>query len=475
MEDKNEGTFTYENMPSAFDLHSTLATQAGVNKIELQEIMPKHSIEATGPIEFTIPSGANQVIDPNGMLLELEVQIRSQTGDILQTFAAARDGGADTPQRASWVLPVNNLSTALFKDLEIRINNYQIGKTDGLYAYKADFATRLKTSVTEKEHVLGMGGYIPEEDPFDNHAAATITQLVNFDQQAEVDVIGEGGDDGLNMRWLKTRGSRTWQLTTPLYGELFQQIKYLPPRAQLTITLHRNEPKFYLLSKEGVEYRLHIVKANLLVKMVEIEEKMIEEMEFYTYKNNDMIYPIQRIQMAAFSRSAGSLDLSIPDLFQGSVVPRRLFVTLVKSEAFYGNYNFDPFNFKHYFVKEISLKINGSTSRLRPITCDYARRNYSKALISLLTATNCLNGDSEQIGINIDNFPKRNVIYAFDPTGLAGGAMADSFVKEEKGTVGLTISCSEALPEEVMVLVYSEFDAEIRINKEGVPSMDEFA
>ena len=361
--------------------------------------------------------------------------------------------------------------------MEVRINNQQINKTDGLYAYKADFAARLKTSDTEKKNILPLAGYNKDETKkWDGMTADNVNQLVAFDKKEPAEIAAHAGDLALNTRWLRSRNSQTVDLVTPLYGELFQQIKYLPPRTTLSLTFHRNDPKFCLLSKQpDTEYRIHIVKANLLIKMVEIEEKMIEQMEFYTYKGNDMIYPIQRVQVGAFSKSAGSLDLSIPDLFLGSVIPRRIFVSLVNSRAFYGAYNLDPFNYAHFGVKEVSLKINGSTSRLRPIRCDYAHNNYTQAIVALLNSTNCMSGETDQIGINKENFIRGNVIYGFDPTGLAAGPMADSFVKEEKGTVGLEIQCGHALTEEVMILVYCEFDSEIRINKEGIPSVDEFA
>lgn len=470
MSNSKSNVVAYENMPSAFDLHSTLSTQAGVNKIELQEIMPKHSIESTGPIEFIIPSGAHQSIDPKGMLLELTVQVRKGDGTLLKTFDGA------TAKEESWVIPANHLASSLFKDMEIRINNRQINKTDGLYAYRADFAARLNTSAMEKENILSLAAFSNDETKkWDITPKANIASLVAFDKKTDAEIIAHDGDAVLNNRWIKSRDSQSMELVTPLYGELFQQVKYLPPRTTLGITLYRNDPKYFLLTKQDGDYRLHITKANLLVKMVDIEEKMVQEMEFFTYQGNDMIYPIQRVQIGAFSKSAGSLDLSIPDLFLGSVVPRRIFVSLLRSQAFYGTYELDPFNYSHFNVKEISLKINGSTSRLRPIRCDYARKNYTQAVVALLNATNCISGENDQIGINKDNFINGNVIYGFDPSGLAAGPMADSFVKEEKGVVGLEIHCERVLTEEIMILVYCEFDSEIRINKEGIPSVDEFA
>jgi hypothetical protein len=64
--------------------------------------------------------------------------------------------------------------------------------------------------------------------------------------------------------------------------------------------------------------------------------------------------------MCLISIAAGSVSFNYNNLFNG-LRPTRVVIGFVDSEAAAGNYTLDPFNFQHFSLRQITLKLNLST------------------------------------------------------------------------------------------------------------------
>ena len=54
----------------------------------------------------------------------------------------------------------------------------------------------------------------------------------------------------------------------------------------------------------------------------------------------------------------GTTDLSTYNIFRGSQLPEQVTIGVVPQESYNGSLNTNPFNFKHYDIREASLIVN---------------------------------------------------------------------------------------------------------------------
>ena len=55
----------------------------------------------------------------------------------------------------------------------------------------------------------------------------------------------------------------------------------------------------------------------------------------------------------------GTTDLSAYTLIRGTQLPEQIIIGVVNQESYNGSLNTNPFNFKHYDIREASLIVNG--------------------------------------------------------------------------------------------------------------------
>ena len=455
-----------EATPVESIIHQKRPTQAGIKEKRTDKIVPNHNIGITGPIEFTIPCGNDEMIDASSISLELKLRIVKQDGSALASVVDV--SGTETPNPNAYVIPVNMISTALFKDLEVKLDNKIIQGTDGYYAYKADLEARLFTNIHEKEHLLSRAGYYAETKAFEDYiAAGYLNKAVGFEEK-DNEILAKARDKGLAMRWFKTKDSKEWNVRTCLYGGIFQQRTWLPPGKTLELTFTRNDPKFYLLTNvPDQDFRIQIVSAELFVEKGIVEEGYLDTMkeEMFGLKNSKYVVP--RTQITKFSRSSGRSELAEGNYLIDTTAPRRIFYYLVGATNFHGNYTKDPFNYRHNFVFNIHFTVNGTKDQNSEIEMDFARNNFGQGIDHLNRAIGAhYSGTADPIGINIDNFAHRNAFYGYDVSGLAAGPMANCLLKSKSVAMGLYMRTSIDTTEELMMMLHSEYDSAIGFNFE---------
>ena len=480
METSGGGGRTSEYIPPFANLHGELPTQAGIERKTMRVIPPITGLEASGPIQFVVTSGSEEQIYPFGMRVFCEFQIRNETHDVIPwenpAVPAPAAGGGATPASVkpeSQVFPVNGIGSAMFSDIEVRLNDTKIESYDGMYAYKADIQKRLFTTGENKRHSMQLGGYYNEKAAFDEHSAsrAALALAMGINQVAEADVRNEKGASkhgaAWNERWLRVRGSQTMRVIDRIYSELFNQPKLLPPGAKLSVTFGRSKPEFCLLSPHDTnKYTVHLLSCKLMVPIVACEEKLVRQIEYKCYEGDDMKFPIRRVELHTYAKARDITDLSIDNVLLGDVTPRRIFVMLVESTSVHGALKKDPFNFQHFDLEEISCTLGGQQGMVPPIKIRPGNDGNIQAVNALLSTLGSENS-MEEIGIDLGNFTRRNNIYAFDINGCAGVEFDGAYTREQKIPTGLSIRLGAHHGTGITVLVYKEYDAEITVDKDG--------
>lgn len=463
----NPETGEEEVIPDILELHKSLPTQVAIEGSHELFLFPRTSIEKEGNIQFKIATGSDEFLDPFEMYIFCVTRILRPDGTDLETGHLSVDGTragetyVATPNRAK-VLLVNGINSAWFKNINIRLNGEVIASGDNMYMYKADLENRLSYPKDVKEGILNVSGFQEEEIAFDDLPA-------NLPQTfwTEPDVYDSANRNKMNLvkRLLKSQGSQHVFTMGRLHSELFDQPKLLPPNTVLDVELDRNSTDFLKLTQQDDQN--HYVKLDqcyLLVRIARVNTAVTNDIEHMTFKGKSLMYPIRRVEMSYYSKGPNTNDLSKTDIFNNKVLPRRIFICMVRQTAFSGSGNQDPFNYQHFNLRRIALRTGGRIEPLPPLECDFDRKDWLKPLYALRSATGSFLNDGE-IGIDFDNFTKRNVIVGWDLTGSRIRA-GEAFEMIRNKTVDLEIKLAEPIADFVVnVIIYAEFDSEIEINE----------
>ena len=227
--------------------------------------------------------------------------------------------------------------------------------------------------------------------------------VANFPWQEVAE--GDRNPDGLPHsalnRWYKwSCQSKSVFLITPIFSEIFDQDKWLPPKTKLFISLEQNKPAFSLLSKhEGANddtYRIKILKCDLYMKIVEMDSMVDKEIENVTFQGNSMLYPLRRVKMEQHRISANMRDLSVMNILLGETeLPRKIFIAFVRHDACNGDIQKDPFNYQHFGLDTIGLQVGGNEWPFPSFKCNFTSGDVLKPYWALLDATGFYRSDKE--------------------------------------------------------------------------------
>ena len=179
-------------------------------------------------------------------------------------------------------------------------------------------------------------------------------------------------------------------------------------------------------------------------------------------ENSTAKYPIRRAVCKTVTIPNTFRDINIEKLFSGQL-PSRLVIGLVANVAFNGIVNRNPFNFAHYNLMEISVYCDGQQQYgIKPLTTDYTKSLYIRAFNTLFSGTGKVFKD-EGNGISRLSFSQGNALYAFDLSSDLGEE--DHFNLLKQGSVRLVLKFRQALPKNVFVIAYAEFENVIEIDR----------
>ena len=118
----------------------------------------------------------------------------------------------------------------------------------------------------------------------------------------------------------------------------------------------------------------------LLIRIVEMDEEIKAEINSVSIAGRSMLYPVHRVKMLYYSCAANVVDLSNFNLLttEGNLLPRRIFVAMLREEAMHGNYGRDPFNYQHFNLNFASKLVHQKSHFLfatqENIYCNAQRR-----------------------------------------------------------------------------------------------------
>ncbi|XP_066911110.1 uncharacterized protein F54H12.2-like [Clytia hemisphaerica] len=408
------------------DLFTPAFVQSDIQSGTFEEIYPITKLEDNGPLEFSIKNATDMFIDFANTYLRIKVRLLKGDG----TLHAVTD-------KASFV---NYPIASLFSQLDVYLGGTLVRSSNNTYAYRSIIETLLNYGPDAKESQFEMG-------------------LFSKDTAGELDETDPAKDnEGLKTRASYTNESKTIELIGRLHTDLCNQGRLLLNGLPLRLVFHRNNDQFSIMATAN-NPKVKITDAVLCIRKVELTHHKFVEIQKHLEKNVAS-YPINRVLVKTHSIAAGLTSLNWDNLILGQL-SNRIFLGMIDNDSYTGNYKKNPFNFKHFDVRDVAVYVNGKTLS-HPMKLNFTDGEYLEGYRSLFTATGKINRD-EGMGISRRDYPNGYSLFGFDlSAALCNGPHQEP---TQEGSLRITLEFARALPNTISVIVYAEFDNLIKVNK----------
>ena len=386
-----------------------------------QYVSAKNSLIPNNPITFDLENSSD-FVDLSQTQLRVVVQITKG------------DGGEITEEA---VCPVNNLIHSLFSNVQVSLKDNVISHSNSMYPYRAYLESLLTYSVTTKKfRMVTQGWEMDETGKFDASSNSAITK-----------------------RKERFKNAKFVELKSRLHIDLSLQEKLLPSNLDIKITLTPTKPEFVLMSHDPTpNYKVIISDATLYVRKVKINPARQIAFEQQIAKNPIRI-PISYVSMKNISLASGISSFNQDGIITGPL-PTLCILGFVPNNNFVGTYVTNPFNFKHFGVNSLGLRVNGRNLPSRALTPDYDNDNFIDAYQTLFSGLGVEFDDFDN-AIDYDLYKNGCCLYAFNltPDNCPHNAIGNN------GSLDLSVRFKSSLTETITLVCYAQYQNNIFIDQ----------
>lgn len=339
------------------------------------------NLSSDGPYRIKCTSNDVQYMQTKNMHLLMNLSVTQS------------DGTATTDENYAIV---NNIGGSLFNSVKVLVNGKQVSEfTQENYAFKAYLEKVFSCGPPALESQGTAGAFVVDtEGKFD---VLTVDNL------------------GYKARKAICAGSKEFQIFVPLSVDILQTDRLFLPNTELTLIFERSPDDFCLLkpttNTETLKLKIHDMKVflNYITLHPEVRHEHIKSMTGEQKKL--ALYPYQKTEIFTRQFGTGCTKLNIENCLEG-VLPKTVIVGLLETNAFDGDYKSNPFNFQHFDVSNVHLRINNKSVPAERYSPDYTKKNYAREYKSMLNNLGVVN-DVGSI-ITYKGFMGGYCFYAFD-------------------------------------------------------------
>jgi len=428
-------------------LFQTLPVLTSEEESYFIKLNPITSLQLEAPLLFEYDIPENYFADPSQLYLYLKCRIMDSDYNVINRPGAAPNNVVTDKMQ---VYPIPYFANTCFNNVEIALNNTQIGNTNNLYAYRSYIETLLSFNKMTKSTQLAMGLFHPDE------------KKIDFPDLGNTLPNNDCSNIGAHKRWEQTKYSTPFETFSKLHLDICSQNKYILNKTNLKIKCYRAPNSFALMAKDADEkYKIVFDEAFLYLRIVRLRESLRLAIESNLLKTPAR-YPMKKIETRFFTHAAGSSNLSEQNLWSG-VLPTRMVFGLVSSSAHDGKNRLSPFNFKHYNMQKIELRINGKPIPTADgIRIDMRHKLYAQAYATIFLGTGGFYENNSPL--SYEEYGEGNFLVMFDLTEDFNNEMTH-FHNANTGTISLNIGLSDATAENVSIIAI--FEHEVIMNADS--------
>ena len=397
--------------------------QTDIDHDYFSELTPRNTIIKNNPIVFQIEPSTD-FIDPSRTELKLTLSLTDNDGNHIASEPA--------------ISPINNIVHSIFSQVSVSLKNTVISHPNANYGYRSYLENLLNFSTESKKTWMTQEGFFMDEtDKFDSKT-----------------------NTGLLTRKTLFADGRKAILCARLHTDLNFQQNLIPSNLDLTYTLTPARQQFVIQSFDTEKtYSINIEAATLLVRKVKLYPERNLSFEKEIFKEPVKI-PIQFVKVDAFTIAAGSRSFDKNSLFVGNL-PELCILGLVDNESFTGSFSTNPFNFKNYDLSSLHFVCNGKQIPTQSLSPIFATKNVYSAYNSLYTTLNRKFSDWSN-GLTISDYIGGSTLYGVNFNSNTFCAHDNG---PRQGAIDISIKFASSLPSSTTLIVYSQSQANIIIDK----------
>lgn len=411
-------------MSQAVDLFKKMEKEISFLDGRQVVIRPEAGLNSDGPLIFTISSQGSQYIQLSSTRLHLKLKIVKTDGTDCE----------DDESVAYTNLPISSLFSSVSTEID---GNLITDLSATNYPY-----------LNYLQHLLN----------YSNNSAMTHLRASGWhmDKAGEYDT-----NTDVNLGW---KGRRHHKNGLELYGpiniDLLNSDRLMPPNMSIVLKLARTDDTFGLMSEDAaLAHKIVIVDAKLYTQYVIVNDDIKQRHERLILKTPALL-PMNRTLIKTFAFAAGLTQTVVPHAFSG-ILPKHLLIGLVDQNAFNGSIKLNPFNFKHYDVNHIAIRLNGEQIPSAPYNPDFAKGHCIREFKDLYDNIGIGSMDFSCM-INFDHFKNGCTLYSFDLTPDKCGGQ--HFHHTKRGQIDIEFRFKNNLTQAIQMVIMATFDSYVTID-----------
>lgn len=415
---------------------------------------PLQQLETGGPFTFYIPGESGLYIDPESIRLEGQLVIlkKNDAGgwvklDEADTDVVADPTNAPDVKSGPGVCLINSIGTSLFESVKVTLNGAHV---NFIHTQDTHYKAYLETILT-----------------YGRDAAETHLRCNGFamDKANQFDVIK--GNDGAEERAKWTDLSSIVEFSSPIHNDILSVEKFLPDMLALSITLTKAPDRFLLqrLKNYATEYKIELKNLGIRMRKIQLPSALSTSIEASLAAGNRARYPLIRSEIKTYAIPMNTLSQRWSNIFLGQM-PNTVCVGLVQEDAYQGNWELNPYNFKPFKVQDCHFTISGVTYPTEHYKFSRAKTNKASNRIAYRLMLDALGPGRANAGHQIteERFMSGCRFYGYDFS--PENCRAFHRHEHETGTFSVDLTFGEKLPVNVMCIIYATFNDEFQISQD---------
>lgn len=428
--DKGLGAFQITKqdvLTEATDLFGTYQHDISVQRSHEVVVKPLH-LNDDGPWDFQFPAQGSHYVNLPSARMYLKGKVtNSDNSDLAST-------GSDIDTVALTNLAISTF----FRDVEIEIEGKSITALNVTNFHYVNYLQHLFTysKHSEETHLRSSGFVMDKADKFESLTTAENPGFGSRQQSA----------DG-------------FELFGPLGLDFMASEKYFPPGFSFVLRFHRAPDSFSLMSVAGKNYKIHFEKAEIHIRYLELHPKL-KEAHITRFKTHPVTLNINRTQIRTFAFGPNQSDMYVPNAITGNM-PKSIIIGIVDQAAYNGQYDKNPYNFKHNNLTQASLRVNGKEMPTTAYTPNFSKNLIIREYKTLFDNTGIKNSDYANM-ITYDLFKGGCTLISFDLTPDA--CSGDHLHPPENGTISIDFKFGSPLAVAKCMIVQAVYDCVVVID-----------
>lgn len=413
-----------------------------LQKYVLRDVWTEHSpitalSNSTTSIQFQIHTAENEFI----LLGKSELWVKFRI-DLRKLSNKAEDKLTKDDWTKIW--PINYQLNTMWKSVSVEIGNIPVTSSSLDYPYMAylDALTHMRTA-----------GWTDDDDdnmnaPHEIRSGYLAPLNKDFTQSREVELYGR------------------------LHLDLADQHKALLGGLDLKISLLPHDPDFYLMYDPAI-YRATVRFTDIKFELHRalVSDSLVRGIAD-TLPRATAKYPITRKEVRKFLVPQNRIDHHETNLVKNERIPRKAFLAFVNNDAANGSPRLNPFEFKHYNLRNVRFVINSTDFPPRGFECNFETKQVNKAYFNFFEAMGQI--EHPRCSITREEWMSGFTIFGFNISpDLSNSIVRNGYTSDIKaGDMSLMLFFSKALPENTTVIVFFEYDNLIEIPETRIPFKD---